>query len=34
MFTREIANDPDANSSFTSFQRQLDVKIYKKAGEL
>jgi 3'-5' exoribonuclease len=34
MFAREIANDPDSSASFTSFQRQLDVRIYKNAARL
>lgn len=34
MFTREIENDPDTQSSFTSFQRQLDVRIFKRASDL
>lgn len=34
MFFREIANDTDDDASFTSFQRQLDVRIYKRSHTL
>ncbi|HEY3242462.1 MAG TPA: HD domain-containing protein [Phycisphaerae bacterium] len=30
MYFREIANDPDAASSWTQYQRSLETKIYKK----
>lgn len=34
LFCREIDNDPDPNASFTSFQRALDVRIYKRSADL
>ncbi len=34
MFLHQIAADADPNASFTSFQRQLDVRIYKHSATL
>jgi len=34
MTTHQIANDPDAESSFTSYHRQLETRLYKGSGEL
>ena len=34
MTTHQIANDPDANSSFTSYNSQLQTRLYKQSGEL
>ncbi|HUU60454.1 MAG TPA: CMP-binding protein, partial [Phycisphaerae bacterium] len=34
MTTHKIANDPDAESTFTSYHRQLETRLYKGSGEL
>jgi aminopeptidase N len=34
MCLHQIANDPDPNSPFTSFHKQLETRIYKRSGEL
>ena len=34
MTTRQIANDPDANASFTSYNAALEARLYKHSGEL
>ena len=34
MTTRQIENDPDESSDFTAFQRDLQVRLYKKSGAL
>jgi 3'-5' exoribonuclease len=34
MSTHQIANDPDPNSSFTSYNKQLETRLYKLSGEL
>lgn len=34
MCTNQIANDPDPGSSFTSYNKQLETRLYKKSGEL
>jgi len=34
MFAQRIAADPDDEASFTAYQRQLEVRIYKNSGTL
>jgi 3'-5' exoribonuclease len=34
MSTNQIAHDPDAAASFTSYNRQLETRLYKLSGEL
>lgn len=34
MTTNQIANDPDPNASFTSFNKTLETRLYKLSGEL
>ncbi len=34
MTTHQIANDPNAESSFTPFNRDLETRLYKHSGEL
>jgi 3'-5' exoribonuclease len=34
MVTHHIDNDPDPKSSFTSYCRELETRVYKKSGEL
>ena len=34
MTTNQIANDPDPNSSFTSYIKHLETRLYKLSGEL
>jgi 3'-5' exoribonuclease len=34
MTLHAIANDPDAEASFTSYLKQIETKVYKRSGEL
>jgi len=34
MTTHAIANDPNAESAFTAYQRQLETRLYKHSGDL
>jgi 3'-5' exoribonuclease len=34
MTTHQIANDPDPNSAFTSYNKQLETRLYKRSAEL
>ena len=34
MTTQQIENDPDESSDFTPYQRELQVRLYKKSREL
>jgi len=34
MTTNAIANDPDPNSSFTTYLRSLETRLYKRSGDL
>ena len=34
MTTAAIANDPNAESAFTAYQRQLETRLFKHSGEL
>ena len=34
MTTHQIANDPDAEASFTPYARELETRLYKRSGDL